>query len=289
MKWQGKIGFDTQATQPKVFVIFLLIIFGQMTLIQKVAKAREDIGRQQAIEIAADYLQPSHDSYIQEDEVQESTDAFVEQASILGTCRSYLSDLPSNEVKRMLVGESTDWMRPTMMANMSRMMDGQIGMMGPMSPSTWGNADLAFETNSVQMGPMMMRPGMHWTNEKNPAAAALLSLQPTPVALGNFYTDDWEKGILYTTLEVGMFIPGTILLGDRYFNHHFHDGDTRNSWTDTEQSLFISLVTGYVVVKVISAFDAAYSAERYIRRGKRISLKASPKVDSWTLKTRVSF
>ncbi len=134
----------------------------------------------------------------------------------------------------------------------------------------------------------MTGSGIHWTDEKNPSVAALLSLQPMPVALGNFYTNDWEKGILYTTLEVGMFIPSMILLSDRHFDH-FHNGHEGESWTDTERTWFISLVTGYVVLKVISAFDAAYSAERYIRRGERVSLEVSPQMDGWTLKTRVSF
>ena len=35
----------------------------------------------------------------------------------------------------------------------------------------------------------------------SPATAALLSIQPMPVAVGNFYTGDWGRGILYTTAE----------------------------------------------------------------------------------------
>jgi len=264
MKWQGKIGFVT----------FLLVIIGGMALIQNVAKAQGNIERQQAVEIVADYIQPSREPYNQVGEAQEVSDAF--KVEIVPKAEDAL-------VSEVFLDKPTSWMRPAAIS----------GMMGPMCPSTWWDAGLAFETtggqysqiSTVRMGPMMMGSGMHWIDEKNPSVAALLSLQPMPVALGNFYTDDWEKGILYTTLEVGMFIPGMILLSDRYFDH-FHNGYTRNSWTDTEQTWFISLVTGYVVLKVISAFDAAYSAERYIRR---VSLKVSPKMDGWALKRSVSF
>jgi hypothetical protein len=44
-------------------------------------------------------------------------------------------------------------------------------------------------------------------NRKDPATAALLSIQPLPVDLGNFYTGNWKRGILYTTAELALFIP----------------------------------------------------------------------------------
>lgn len=264
MKWRGKISF----------VMFLLVIFGGTALTQRAAKAQGNIVRQQAVEIAADYIQPSHEPYIQVDKVQEGSDAF--NVEIVPKAEDAL-------VSEAFVGKPIGWMRPAARASMSSMIGWRMGMMGLMCPSTWGDTVSAFETSSAQMGPMMMGSGMYLIDEKSPSVAALLSLQPMPVALGNFYTDDWEKGILYTTLEVGMLIPGMVLLSDRYFDH-FYDGYTRKSWTDTEQAWFISLVTGYVVVKVISAFDAAYSAERHIRIGERVSLKVSPKMDGWALK-----
>lgn len=249
MKWQGKIGF----------LMFLLVILGGMALTHGTAKAQGNIERQQAVEIATDYIHAS--------EAQERSDAF--NVEIVPKAEDAL-------VPEVLADKPTGWMRSMAIADMSRMMDERMGMMGLMCPSTWWDAVRAFETTGgrysqipiAQMGPMMMGSGMHWTDGKNPSVAALLSLQPMPVALGNFYTDDWEKGIIYTTLEVGMFISGMVLLSDRY-SDHFHGGYTRNSWTDTERTWLISLVTGYVVVKVISAFDAAYSAERYIRRGEK--------------------
>jgi len=263
MKWQEKIGF----------VVFSLFIFGGALLTQGTTKAQESTARQQALEVAADYIQPSRNPYIKVDGMQERNDAFNTEYTL---------------VPEAVVDEPTAWMRPAAQASISRMMGGRMGMRRPMYQSTCGDADLTFERSYAQMSPMMMGSGVHWIDEKNPGVAALLSLQPVPVALGNFYMDDWEKGILYTTLEVGMFIPGMILLSDRY-SDHFHGGYARSSWTDTERTWFISLAAGYVALKVISAFDAAYSAERYIRRAQRVSLEVSPKMDGWALKTRASF
>lgn len=105
---------------------------------------------------------------------------------------------------------------------------------------------------------------------KDPAIAALLSIQPLPIALGNFYTDDWERGIIYTTAELVLFIPAAILLGRNNWGWGMHNcssanyyTDNRRSWTNSERNQFYYLLAGYVVVKIISAFDAGYSAEIY--------------------------
>jgi len=106
-------------------------------------------------------------------------------------------------------------------------------------------------------------------SRKDPAIAALLSIQPLPVDLGNFYAGNWERGILYTTAELALFIPASILLGRNGWSGRMHNysnyygTDYRPSWTTTERNLFYYLLAGYVVVKIISAFDAGYSAERY--------------------------
>ena len=149
---------------------------------------------------------------------------------------------------------------------------------------------ISFTPVSAQMGGMM--PGMmgqgHGLGEKNPSVAALLSLQPMPLALGNFYADDWEKSILYTTVEVGLAIPGIILLSDRY-GDHFHDGGAQDGWTDTERVWFISLVTGYVLTKVLSAYDAASSVERQMKREQRVSLHMTGHTQGVLLKASVTF
>lgn len=106
-------------------------------------------------------------------------------------------------------------------------------------------------------------------NRKDPATAALLSIQPLPVDLGNFYTGNWGRGILYTTAELALFIPAAVLLGRNSWSWGMHNysnyygTDYRRSWTTTERNQFYYLLAGYVVVKIISAFDAGYSAERY--------------------------
>ncbi len=106
--------------------------------------------------------------------------------------------------------------------------------------------------------------------EKDPAIAALLSIQPLPIAFGNFYTNDWERGIIYTTAELALFIPASILLGHNNWGLGMHDyssGDYEDnkSWTNTERNQFYNLLAGYVIVKIVSAFDAGYSAENINR------------------------
>ncbi|OGU77480.1 MAG: hypothetical protein A2V93_00285 [Ignavibacteria bacterium RBG_16_34_14] len=106
-------------------------------------------------------------------------------------------------------------------------------------------------------------------NGKDPAIAALLSIQPLPFAIGNFYTGNWERGILYTTAELALFIPAAILLGRNYWGFGMHNyssynySGNRTSWTNQERTQFYYLIAGYIIVKIISAFDAGLSAEIY--------------------------
>ena len=112
--------------------------------------------------------------------------------------------------------------------------------------------------------------GMNSHDYKNPAVASLLSIQPMPVAAGNFYTGDWGRGILYTTAELALFIPGMILVmdnsgrwGHRSYDSYYSTSYSNTNWTKEERNTFYYLLAGYVVVKVISAFDAGYSAEQH--------------------------
>ncbi len=105
----------------------------------------------------------------------------------------------------------------------------------------------------------------------DPGVAAGLSIQPMPVALGQFYTGDWQRGIIYTSLEVAIAIPGMILLSGR--GHHTWQ-DEQNEWTDSEKREFIYLLSGYFLIKTISAFDAGYSAERH-----NAKLQVEPGID----------
>lgn len=106
-------------------------------------------------------------------------------------------------------------------------------------------------------------------DRKNPALAALLSIQPLPVDVGNFYSGNWRRGIIYTTAETVIFIPAMILLGRNSWgwgmhNYQYYGSNVPpRSWTTEERNQFYYLLVGYIAVKIISAFDAGYSAERY--------------------------
>ncbi|MFC1512174.1 hypothetical protein ACFL5H_03155 [Candidatus Latescibacterota bacterium] len=119
----------------------------------------------------------------------------------------------------------------------------------------------------------MMGHGWGWYGPKSPGVAALLSLQPMPVDLGNFYIDDWGKGILYTSLELCLFVPGIMLMGDHGMGHSHSSNDSE--WTDSERITFYSLLAGYISVKVISAYDAASAAEKLINN-ERVSIHFNP-------------
>ncbi len=125
-------------------------------------------------------------------------------------------------------------------------------------------------------------------NKKDPALAALLSIQPFPVAIGNFYSNNWERGILYTTAEVALFIPAMILLGNNGWGMHnygYYSGtDNRPSWTAAERNQFYYLLTGYIVVKIVSAFDAGYSAEEY---NKHFSMNYNSQTNSEMLSFKI--
>ncbi len=127
----------------------------------------------------------------------------------------------------------------------------------------------------------------------NPATAALLSLQPLPIAAGNFYSGDWARGTLYTAAELALFIPGMILVMDNsgWWGHSRYDGYYNTSysntnWTKAERDRFYYLLAGYVIVKVISAFDAGYSAERH---NTYYALKYDEQSKSLALAFRYSF
>ncbi|MEW6701994.1 MAG: hypothetical protein AB1298_04680 [Bacteroidota bacterium] len=129
-------------------------------------------------------------------------------------------------------------------------------------------------------------------DRKDPSTAALLSIQPLPVDLGNFYTGNWGRGIIYTTAELALFIPAAVLLGrnswswgmHNYSNYYGYDRGYSRSWTTTERNQFYYLLTGYIVVKIISAFDAGFSAERY---NQNISLQYDAQTNSAMLSWKI--
>lgn len=129
-------------------------------------------------------------------------------------------------------------------------------------------------------------------NRKDPALAALLSIQPLPVDLGNFYTGNWKRGILYTTAETALIIPAMILLGRNSWSWGMHNysnyssADIRRSWTTEERNQFYYLLVGYIAVKIISAFDAGYSAEKY---NQSLTLRYDEQVNSAMISLNIPF
>jgi hypothetical protein len=106
------------------------------------------------------------------------------------------------------------------------------------------------------------------SKEKNPAVAALLSIQPLPFALGNFYAGNWERGIIYSTVELALFIPAAVLLGRNGWgmgmhSYSYYGYSVDRRWTSSERTQFNFLLASYILVKILSAFDAGYSAETF--------------------------
>ncbi len=147
---------------------------------------------------------------------------------------------------------------------------------------------LVFAVSDVFAQHNMMGSMSDNDNKKDPGLAALLSVQPFPVAIGNFYSNNWERGILYTTAEAALFIPAIILLGNNGWGMHnygyYNAADNRPSWTAAERDQFYYLLTGYIVVKIVSAFDAGFSAERY---NKQFSLSYNAKTNSAMLLLKI--
>ncbi len=127
-------------------------------------------------------------------------------------------------------------------------------------------------------------------NPKDPALAALLSIQPLPFDIGNFYSGNWKRGIIYTTAELALFIPAAVLLGRNNWGWGMHGyssyyyTDNRRSWTNAERNQFYYLLAGYVIVKIISAFDAGYSAEIF---NKNFSMQYDVRNNSTALSLKI--
>jgi len=150
---------------------------------------------------------------------------------------------------------------------------------------------LAVGAVEAQHGMMGMEMRIPISREKSPGIGALLSLTPLPVALGNFYAGDWERGVLYTTIEVALAIPGIVMLAERYGHHHMwhdenHDDHDHEGWSKGERARFTYLVTGFVVAKLVSALDAGYSIER---QNRRVSLGLGEHHGGLSLALRMNF
>ncbi len=104
----------------------------------------------------------------------------------------------------------------------------------------------------------------HTTSQRSPGIAAALSLTPMPVDFGNFYAENVEAGILFTTVEVG--IMGAAMWTARWGGGMHGRYDDREGPTAAEREQLALLAGAYVAVKVASALQAADAAERYNAR-----------------------
>lgn len=96
---------------------------------------------------------------------------------------------------------------------------------------------------------------------RNPGLAAGLSLTPMPVDFGNLYAGNVGWGIAYTSLELGLMAPMLFIASNHGMGHY----GSANPWTSSDRTWMIGLVSGYVVVKVVSALHAAHAAEVFNR------------------------
>lgn len=129
--------------------------------------------------------------------------------------------------------------------------------------------------------------GESWSSSRqDPAIAAVLSIQPLPLDFGSFYAGNWERGVIYSAAEIVLFVPAMVLIAEnsnwghhRYYPYYYDDYD-RKTWTSAERDRFYYLVGGYVLVKIVSAFDAGYSVER---KNRSFSLRFDPQSKSLSL------
>lgn len=97
---------------------------------------------------------------------------------------------------------------------------------------------------------------------RSPGLAALLSLTPVPVDFGNFYAENVDWGIAFTSGE--LVLGGAMMwVGASHMCHHSAAGDGCPSWSTSERNTMLGLATGYVAVKIFAAFEAASAARTY--------------------------
>lgn len=124
-----------------------------------------------------------------------------------------------------------------------------------------------------------------WSNGRvDPATAALLSIQPMPFDFGNFYAGNWQRGIIYSTTELGLFIPGMVLLSQNWDHRDYYNSQPPG-WSSGERNTFYVLLGSYVLVKIVAAFDAGYSAQH---AAENISVGFDPKAGGPSLRLAIA-
>lgn len=96
-------------------------------------------------------------------------------------------------------------------------------------------------------------------DHRSPGLAAILSLTPVPVDFGNFYAENVDWGLVYTTGELAL-AGGMMWLGA---SHMCHTSDGCGSWSAAERNGMVGLGVGYVALKIIAAVHAASAARDF--------------------------
>jgi hypothetical protein len=118
-----------------------------------------------------------------------------------------------------------------------------------------------------------MFAGLPGDGEPSPAVAALLSLLPAPVALGQFYAGDWKAGIAFSFAEAAEVATAVAVFA--YEGGSMMSGGVPvQSWSTTGQAIFFSALGGFVLTKFVDAFVAASTVDAINRRNAdaRVSL-----------------
>jgi hypothetical protein len=116
-----------------------------------------------------------------------------------------------------------------------------------------------------EAGAMPMFLGWPADGEASPAIAALLSLLPVPVALGQFYVGGWRAGLAFSFLEVAEAVTAaTVFVYEG--GAMMYGGVPIKAWDNTGQIVFISALGSFIVTKLVDAFIAASTADANNRK-----------------------
>jgi len=119
---------------------------------------------------------------------------------------------------------------------------------------------------------MPMLGGWFGDGERSPAVAALLSLIPMPIALGQFYAGNWEGGLLFSfveTVEAATAVGVVVYEGGSMMGW----GVPFKDWDATGQVVLVSAVGSFILTKFVDAFIAALSTEAH--NTKQVAAKVS--------------
>lgn len=135
--------------------------------------------------------------------------------------------------------------------------------------------ETSVEPIDVDMPPQLYHGASHsgfWfgsSDYRSPGLAAVLSLTPMPVDFGNLYAESFGWGMAYTAVELSLATPLVWLSAQHMCGGHSRYDDGCDEWSDSEETWALGLLSGYIGVKLISAFHAGYAARAYNERNER--------------------